>query len=186
MSRSISKHLQLRAKSLLVGRVKDTGSDAPHVVTCACIRNVGLFRYWEVKQIPNFLLASPTLLYSFYCLYHYVFPGKQDRLLHAVSRVPPTHRGDRALHERFIVSLGMTTCLPPRHPGLIGYTPRSRVSYDETCGASRLLAPQSSSLSIHGSMGGDTGHGRVLDACSDCSSFHHIFTASVLVHGGAL
>lgn len=33
--------------------------------------NVGLLRYWELKQIPNFLLAFPMILISFSCICSY-------------------------------------------------------------------------------------------------------------------
>jgi phosphatidylinositol glycan class V len=35
-------------------------------------RNVGLFRYWELKQIPNFLLALPMMYISLSAIYNYI------------------------------------------------------------------------------------------------------------------
>ena len=32
---------------------------------------MGLFSYWELKQIPNFLLAAPILFLSFKAIYRY-------------------------------------------------------------------------------------------------------------------
>lgn len=36
------------------------------------VRNVGLFRYWELKQIPNFLLAVPMMYISLSAIYNYI------------------------------------------------------------------------------------------------------------------
>lgn len=34
--------------------------------------NVGWFRYYEFKQLPNFILASPMLLFSMYAILHWL------------------------------------------------------------------------------------------------------------------
>ncbi|RKP19952.1 hypothetical protein ROZALSC1DRAFT_28507 [Rozella allomycis CSF55] len=35
-------------------------------------RDVGLFKYYETKQIPNFAIASPVLLFSLYSIYRFI------------------------------------------------------------------------------------------------------------------
>jgi len=48
-------------------------------------RDVGPFRYWTLLQLPNFLLASPVLLFSFAASYTYY--SSQPRLV--ISRTLP-------------------------------------------------------------------------------------------------
>jgi phosphatidylinositol glycan class V len=45
--------------------------------------NVGLFRYWTLQQVPNFIISAPPLLSIFYFSFHYI---TRSRLLHSVSQ----------------------------------------------------------------------------------------------------
>lgn len=37
------------------------------------VRNVGFLKYYTLKNIPNFLIAAPILVFSFYAVYLFVF-----------------------------------------------------------------------------------------------------------------
>src|SRR5690554_1859681 len=41
--------------------------------------NQGLFRYWRVKQLPNFAIAAPMIILSFWGLYDYAVGVWQSR-----------------------------------------------------------------------------------------------------------
>ena len=63
MHSTISKHVQLCSISLLV--INSWKSLTQN-------RNQGFFNYWQIKQIPNFLLASPIVIISICGIYSYI------------------------------------------------------------------------------------------------------------------
>ena len=51
--------------------------------------NIGLFRYYQVKQIPNFLLASPFLFVSFFALSQKISAKQLRSAIQFDFRTPP-------------------------------------------------------------------------------------------------
>ncbi|EFC40230.1 predicted protein, partial [Naegleria gruberi] len=58
--------------------------------------NVGLFKYYEFKQIPNFLLASPMILISLTAIYQYF---SHDKMRFISIGLFPTHPQEKSLFE---------------------------------------------------------------------------------------
>lgn len=53
-------------------------------------RNIGLFRYWTLLQTPNFALAAPVLLLSWFATYDYYSHNPRSILQSTFPFLPPT------------------------------------------------------------------------------------------------
>jgi len=63
------------------------------------IRNVGFLRYYEVKQIPNFLLATPMIILSVYGIYTYFNYDRNRFLSLGLISSKETHQGKKKKKE---------------------------------------------------------------------------------------
>lgn len=77
-------------------------------VSWALCRNVGFLRYFQVKQIPNFLLASPILILAVLAIF--VYGRSQPRLLFLLGfDIPPSQWQKLALLPDNIVAKKQVT-----------------------------------------------------------------------------
>lgn len=53
---------------------------------------MGLFRYWTLLQIPNFILAAPLLALSFFASYHYYTCDLHTVVTSTLPFLPPSFR----------------------------------------------------------------------------------------------
>lgn len=60
--------------------------------------NVGLFRYWELAQLPNFILAAPVLLLLAHGVYAFLRSATASQIVDALRPFPTAKRTQRATH----------------------------------------------------------------------------------------